>query len=162
MPLDYIHTFEQGVETFMDKNNHHDAENSEKIWIEPVTEMMFQKIPGGSFLMGSPSEEERRHSNEGPVHEVELDGFWMGKFPVTLMQWEKVMGNELLEADQHTIEFLRNVNNPISVKSLVGLINFHFCLHLLHNNEWENHPVNWLAWFDSMKFIEKINLGNSQ
>ena len=31
-------------------------------------------------------------SNEKPVHEVCLDGFWMGKYEVAQGQWEKVMG----------------------------------------------------------------------
>jgi formylglycine-generating enzyme required for sulfatase activity/tRNA A-37 threonylcarbamoyl transferase component Bud32 len=49
-------------------------------------------IPGGSFQMGSPSGESGRESDEGPVHTVELDGFWMGKFEVTQGQYQAVMG----------------------------------------------------------------------
>ena len=59
-------------------------------------------IPAGSFQMGSPQSEqdqavkdgEQREwvSGEGPVHTVELDGFWMGKFEVTQEQYEAVMG----------------------------------------------------------------------
>ncbi len=45
-------------------------------------------IPGGSFLMGSPDDETRRKPDEGPVHRVQLDPFWMGKFEVTWDEFE--------------------------------------------------------------------------
>lgn len=32
-----------------------------------------------------------KDENEKPQHEVELDGFWMGKYPVTQGEWMKVM-----------------------------------------------------------------------
>ncbi len=48
-------------------------------------------VPAGRFVMGSPQTEKGRHVNEDP-HEVELSqGFWLGKYPVTQEQWEKVM-----------------------------------------------------------------------
>ena len=43
-------------------------------------------VPAGSFQMGSPDSEPDRNNNEGPVHTVELDGFWMGKYEVTQEQ----------------------------------------------------------------------------
>lgn len=42
-------------------------------------------IPGGTFMMGSPENEELRYEDEGPVHEVKIDAFWMAKYEVT---WE--------------------------------------------------------------------------
>jgi len=50
-------------------------------------------IQGGTFQMGSPSSESGRSDNEGPVHAVELDGFWMGKFEVTQEQYQSIMGS---------------------------------------------------------------------
>jgi formylglycine-generating enzyme required for sulfatase activity len=63
------------------------AARSFKIWKEPVTGMEFVWIPGGCFLMGSPQTETGREADEGPVHEVCLDGFWMGKTEVTNGQY---------------------------------------------------------------------------
>ena len=40
-------------------------------------------INGGNFKMGSPSYEANRMADEGPVHEVYVDSFWMGKFEIT-------------------------------------------------------------------------------
>lgn len=39
--------------------------------------------------MGSPDNEEGRFSDEGPVHKVCVDGFWMGKYEVTNAQYRK-------------------------------------------------------------------------
>ncbi len=40
-------------------------------------------IPGGSFMMGSPESEKGRDDDEGPVHEVHVPAFYMGRYPVT-------------------------------------------------------------------------------
>ena len=42
-------------------------------------------------MMGSDSEE--AYDREKPVHEVSLDSFYLGKYPVTQALWEVVMGN---------------------------------------------------------------------
>ncbi len=48
--------------------------------------------PAGTFIMGSPSDEHNRFSDEGPRHRVTLTrGFWMGKYEVTQAQWYSVM-----------------------------------------------------------------------
>ncbi|MEG3639574.1 formylglycine-generating enzyme family protein [Magnetococcus sp. PR-3] len=60
-------------------------------WIEPVTGMEFIWVPGGEFIMGSPDSEPGRQKDEGPTHQVTLDGFWLSKFPLTLPQWQMVM-----------------------------------------------------------------------
>ncbi|MDN5200420.1 formylglycine-generating enzyme family protein [Fulvivirgaceae bacterium BMA10] len=44
-------------------------------------------IPGGEFMMGSPSNEKGRNSDEGPVHKVKIDPFWMGKYEITWNQY---------------------------------------------------------------------------
>jgi formylglycine-generating enzyme required for sulfatase activity len=48
------------------------------------------QIPSGSFLMGSPPNEAKRAIDEGPQHEVTLQGFFMGKTPITQAQWQEV------------------------------------------------------------------------
>jgi formylglycine-generating enzyme required for sulfatase activity len=72
--------------------------------------MKFQLIPAGSFLMGSSDNDVRQSYDnakaydgktrlewfvrEQPVHEVIFKNpFYMGKYPVTQAQWQKLMGN---------------------------------------------------------------------
>jgi len=49
------------------------------------------RIAGGTFLMGSPSSEVRRHSGE-VQRKVTVNGFYMGKYPVTQQEYQSVMG----------------------------------------------------------------------
>ncbi len=53
--------------------------------------MEFVEVLGGSFDMGDTFGD--GDENEKPVHRVNLDGFRMGKYPVTQAQWQKVMVN---------------------------------------------------------------------
>ncbi len=47
--------------------------------------------PPGSFMMGSPEDEEGHCSDES-LHQVTLaEGFWMAKYAVTQQQWKSVM-----------------------------------------------------------------------
>ena len=76
-----------------------------KIWTEPFTEMAFIFVPPGIFQMGDLFGD--GSDDEKPVHEVELDGFWIGKYPVTQGQWQKVMGNNpshFKKGDNHPVE----------------------------------------------------------
>ena len=47
-------------------------------------------IPPGRFWMGSPLEEPEREGFEGPQHQVQLQGFFMGRTPITQAQWRAV------------------------------------------------------------------------
>ena len=65
------------------------SREGEKVWTDPVTGMEFVWVPGGSFQMGCVSGSGECDSDETPVHTVELDGFWMGKYEVTNAQYRK-------------------------------------------------------------------------
>ncbi len=58
-----------------------------KTWKEPVTGLEFVWIKPGCFLMGSPTKEKERSEDEGPVHQVCVDGFWMSRTVVTNAQF---------------------------------------------------------------------------
>ena len=63
-------------------------------FIEPLTEdfpLEMVSIPGGTFRMGSPDDEpERNEEREFPQHEVTIQPFFMGCYPVTQAQWRVV------------------------------------------------------------------------
>jgi eukaryotic-like serine/threonine-protein kinase len=63
-------------------------------------------IPGGKFLMGSPSSEPKRSDDEGPQYEVSVQPFYMGKYAVTQAQWAAVMGNNpsKVKVPNHPVE----------------------------------------------------------
>ena len=91
---------------------------------DPVSSIDFVWVAEGCFRMGSPDSEVQRGVNEGPVHNVCVDGFWMGKYEVTQAQWEKVMGSNpsRLKWDSRPVEkvswndaqeFLQKLNTQV-------------------------------------------------
>ncbi len=62
-------------------------------WTESKTGIVFNWVPSGCFLMGSPESEPGRSADEGPQHEVCLSGFWLGRTEVTQGQWRTIMGD---------------------------------------------------------------------
>ena len=49
-------------------------------------------VQGGTFKMGATEEQGDDYDSERPVHNVSLDGFYIGKYEVTQAQWKAVMG----------------------------------------------------------------------
>ncbi|MGB6010277.1 MAG: formylglycine-generating enzyme family protein [Desulfobacterales bacterium] len=87
-----------------------DTPSAEKIWKEPVTGMEFVWVPGGCYEMGCGSWTNDCSSDEKPVHEVCVDGFWMGKTEVIQGQWEQVMKDnpaEFKKGDNYPVERVR-------------------------------------------------------
>jgi len=49
------------------------------------------RIEGGTFTMGSPSNEQGRTTSEGPQHQVTVSNFYIAKFPVTQAEYQEIM-----------------------------------------------------------------------
>lgn len=75
-----------------------DDEASMKPYAEPLehTDIVIDMvpIPGGTFEMGSQDDEADRNDDEGPVHQVKIAPFWMGRCEVTWEQYQ-VWGENL-------------------------------------------------------------------
>ncbi len=65
-------------------------EFSGTIWVEPETGMEFVWVQAGCFEMGCIDWGRQCNPNEYPVHKVCLDGFWIGRYPVTQKQWLRI------------------------------------------------------------------------
>lgn len=68
-----------------------DEHSPGEAWREPVVGIEFVWVPGGCYQMGCGSWTSDCWATEKPVHEVCVDGFWIGKYEVTQGQWQKVM-----------------------------------------------------------------------
>jgi formylglycine-generating enzyme required for sulfatase activity len=101
-------------------------------------------IPPGEFLMGSPEGEGGRREDE-TQHKVVLQGFWIGKYPVTQGQWARVMGNRPSQFGHPGFFETLPTNSELS-------------------RAWEILPVERVTWFNvcgnEMRnggFLEKVN-----
>jgi len=72
----------------------------------PSTDITMVPIPAGSFLMGSPDDEEGREDDEGPQRTVNISTFQMSETEVTQKQFEDVMGwnDSSFSGDDHPVE----------------------------------------------------------
>jgi formylglycine-generating enzyme required for sulfatase activity len=90
-------------------------------------------IPGGTFLMGSPETEIGRDDSEGPLHEVTIQPFFMGKYPVTIAQW-----NAVVALPQINISLNRYWFDPIDPRNV-------------------NQPVDRTSWHQAMEFCARLS-----
>ncbi len=91
-------------------------------------------IPSGEFMMGRQDGEQDSDSDESPRHRVTFsEGFWMGKYEVTQVQWEAVMGDNPSYYD--------GVNRPVERVSWTDIQGFESSLgnafRLPSESEWE-------------------------
>ena len=87
-------------------------------------------IPEGKFLMGSPEDEPGSDDDESPQHEVTLQPFFMGRYPITQAQWRAVA--EMKQVKQEL--------NPDPS---------HF--------KGENRPVEQVSWEDAVEFCARLS-----
>jgi uncharacterized protein (TIGR02996 family) len=95
--------------------------------------MRLALIPPGRFRMGSPSGEKERRGDE-EAHEVELTRpFYLGVFPVTQGQWQRVMGT-------NPSRFCATGSGRERVKGL----------------DTSDFPVEQVSWKDAQAFLEEL------
>jgi formylglycine-generating enzyme required for sulfatase activity len=87
-------------------------------------------IPEGSFMMGSPEDEEGHDEFQSPQHEVTVKAFSMGKYPVTQTQWKIVAALPKVELELDS--------NPSRFKG-------------------GDRPVERVSWYDAVEFCARLS-----
>ncbi|MBO1059284.1 MAG: formylglycine-generating enzyme family protein [Dolichospermum sp. JUN01] len=87
-------------------------------------------IPGGTFKMGSPENEQGYSSSQSPQHQVTVPPFFMGKYPVTQKQWRAVAALEKVNIDLES--------DPSYFKG-------------------DNLPVECVSWNDAREFCDRLS-----
>ncbi len=109
---------------------------------------VFVEIPEGGFLMGSTSGE----AKELPVHEVRLRGYWIGKYPVTVSQFEKFVVSTGYVTDAENGEGCWIESGGV----------------IRHDVSWRrpgfdqppDHPVVCVSWNDAMAYANWFSRSN--
>jgi len=68
--------------------------NTVKIYRHGKTGLEFVLVPGGTFWMGSPDEEEGRYSHESPRHRVTVKPFLICRTECTQDAWDRIGGDD--------------------------------------------------------------------
>lgn len=87
-------------------------------------------IPGGTFMMGSPEDEEGSNDDESPQHQVTIKAFFMGKYQVSQAQWRFVA---------HLPQVNKELNPDPS------------------NFKGDNRPVEQVSWEDAVEFCDRLS-----
>jgi formylglycine-generating enzyme required for sulfatase activity len=106
-------------------------------------------IPPGKFTMGS---------NEGddiekPSHDVEFDGYWMGKTPVTNMQYVSFLNDS-------GIDHKTGCNGERCINTNIESKDSHIkCTKEIYQLEpgCENHPVIAVSWYGAVEYCKWLS-----
>ncbi|MHA1813367.1 MAG: SUMF1/EgtB/PvdO family nonheme iron enzyme [Candidatus Thorarchaeota archaeon] len=99
------------------------------------------RIPAGTFMMGSPENEEGRGDDEGPQHQVTISrDFYIGMFEVTRAQYHAVMGT-------NPSYYTDKPNNPVG---------FFFGEDYAGFNVFLSGP----RWYDCVRFCNALSRTN--
>ena len=94
-------------------------------------------IPGGTFIMGSPENEEGYFYCQSPQHQVTVPPFFMGKYPVTQKQWRAVAALKKVKID------LKSDPSRFKGDGSTSLTN--------------NLPVECVSWNDAQEFCARLS-----
>jgi len=109
------------------------------------TGMVFVRLPGGTFWMGAQGTDPKGQNydpdaeeDEGPVHDVRLGPFLIGKLEVTQAQWKAVMGANpsFSEGDENPVERVSWNDCQEFLKKLSPMVGRNGC-RLPTEAEWE-------------------------
>jgi formylglycine-generating enzyme required for sulfatase activity len=87
-------------------------------------------IPGGTFTMGASETEEGSEYSERPQHQVTVQPFFMGKYPVTQAQWQAVAALPQVDSTFNP--------NPSDFKGA-------------------NRPVERISWYEAVEFCARLS-----
>ncbi len=99
-------------------------------------------IPGGTFIMGSPENEEGYDESQSPQHQVTVPSFFMGKYPVTQKQWRLVAALPKVKID------LESDPSRFKGDGSTSLTN--------------NLPVECVWWDHTQEFCARLSLKTNQ
>ena len=86
-------------------------------------------VPPGPFLMGSDKAKDTKAiDSEFPQHEVDLPGYWIGRYPVTVAQFRI-----FVEETNYQVETERSLEGPV------------------------DHPVRYLTWREAMAYCRWLD-----
>jgi len=105
-------------------------------------------VPGGSFEMGSPKDESGRFDNEGPVHHVAVQSFFISRAPITRAEFSAFVKDSgydagggcwtLTKAGAPAIQRDRDWRNPGYPQD-------------------QSHPAVCISWNDAKAYVEWLS-----
>ena len=93
-------------------------------------------IHGDSFQMGSPEDEDDRHRNESPQHEVQIADFYLARYPVTRAEYARFI--QAMEEQKKDDEKPHSYDSEQKYKRAVVI---------------DQRPIMGISWEDAQKYV---------
>jgi formylglycine-generating enzyme required for sulfatase activity len=101
-------------------------------------------IPGGTFIMGSPENEEAYLEFQSPQHQVTVPSFFMGKYLVTQKQWRLVAALPKVKIDlESDPSIFKGYSLPVEYVS--------------SNFKGYSLPVEYVSWNHAQEFCDRLS-----
>ncbi len=111
-------------------------------------------ISAGEFLMGSDkSRDKQANDNETPQHTVRLDGYEIGKYPVTVAEYALFVEATHCAAPSSWEEQRNRLEHPIVVEAI----------YRTTSRNWEeqknrlDHPIVNVSWYDAQTYAKWLS-----
>jgi len=95
--------------------------------------MVFVQVPAGKFWMGADNNDPIANKGEKPMHEVYLDEYWIGKYPVTNRQFQQFYSAKSKQQN-----------------------------YLFYREKKASHPVVYIDWEDAHSFCQWLEKRTSK
>ena len=118
------------------------------------TELVIDMVPitGGSFLMGSPDSQAGHRADEGPIHQVVVDSFWMGKFEISWDLYRLFMEREV---DKQRLPKLKAKEVDIDIDAVAGATTPY--VDLSFGMGTDGYPAVCMTQYAASKFCEWLS-----
>ena len=112
------------------------------------SKIVFVKLPGGTYQMGSPPSEAGRAGDEGPVHTVTVGPFLIAKYEVKQAKWSAVVTQDLENYNKKVDQARKEGGDLPPETDKLGLLPGGF----------SNKPVAEVSWKDCNTFCGHVRL----
>lgn len=146
------------------------------ISVEKILGLPIVWITPGPFLMGSHKQKDlqmkefpqrevdpqvklwvdhygKRKPDEFPQHEVDLPGYWLGRYPVTVAQFREFVRQSGYKADR-VVKSSKNSWLPFMLERLIARL-------AGPRENWsrdpDNHPVCYVSWYDAQAYCQWLS-----
>lgn len=117
--------------------------------LAPGVQITLVYVEGGTFVMGSPTTDNERYANEGPLTKVTLSPFWMAETETTVAQFRA-----FVEATRYRTMSERTADSWGYDGKDSSTTAPNACWRVVYYKQEPNHPVTYIAWEDAKAFAD--------
>ena len=125
----------------------------------PGTEIVFEMIPipGGTFTIGTPSDEEGRAEDEGPQAQVKIDPIWIGKTEVSWAEYKIYMGLYKIFKDTKKMSGTRKVVKANRVDAITAPTPLYMPTHTFQYGEEPQQPAVTMTQYAAKQYTKWLS-----